>query len=73
MQPRLERWRARFCPVVRINPATTTEMIPVNGNHADDVFEQHVASHRGIVRKIAATYRQTADDRASLAVLNYRS
>ncbi|MBA3486228.1 MAG: hypothetical protein H0T88_03390 [Lysobacter sp.] len=45
----------------------------MNGNHADDVFEQHVASHRGIVRKIAATYRQTADDRASLAVLNYRS
>jgi len=51
------------------HPATTTQMIPVNGNHAHNVFEQHVASHRGIVRKIAATYRQTADDRASLAVL----
>ena len=42
-------------------------MIPVNGNHAHNVFEKHVASHMGIVRKIAATYRQTADDRADLA------
>lgn len=41
-------------------------MSPVNGTHVQDAFQQHVAAHMGIVRKIASTYGQTAHDRADL-------
>ena len=39
----------------------------MNPTPSRDSFEQLVAAHYGIVRKIAATYRYTAEDRADLS------